>query len=382
MTATRPTSRRRLTLLQAAAVAVALLAADCTTAFAQGPAAKAASPADAVQIVLFSDFQCPFCAGLAKPVRELQTTGVDGVPIVVTFKHFPLNMHSRAPLAHQAALAAGEQGKFWEMHDLLFANQQKAQRDDFVRYAAQLGLDANRFRADLDDERLIRQIQSDQAEGAQRHITGTPTFYVNGSPYVGVRSVDQLKAIVVGERQRASAVIEVGDALMSRGPADAAVTLELFADLQSPLTTPALKVAKAISQLYPSAVRLQFRNLPLAFHPQAALAHEAAMTAARDGRFWEFAAAVLDHQGALSQQDLIALAGRVGLDEQRFADAIQQHRYAARVDADLHAAARNEIRGSPVLLVNGRRIDGVPDLQTVAKYVEAELTKQTKRPPS
>jgi protein-disulfide isomerase len=371
---TARTNRHRLTLLQAAAVAVALLAADRTTALAQEPAA--------VQIVLFSDFQCPFCAGLAKPVRELQTNGVDGVPIVVTFKHFPLDMHSRAPLAHQAALAAGEQGKFWEMHDLLFANQQKAQRDDFVRYAVQLGLDANRFRADLDDERLTHRIQADQAEGAQRHITGTPTFYVNGSPYVGVRSVDQLKAIVVGERQRARALVEVGETLMSRGPADAAVTLELFADLQSPLTAPALNVAKAIGQLYPSAVRLQFRNLPLAFHPQAALAHEAAMTAAREGRFWEFAAAVLDHQGALSKQDLIALAGRVGLDEQRFADAIEQHRYAARVDADLHAAARNEIRGSPVLLVNGRRIDGVPDLQTVAKYIEAELTKQTKRPPS
>jgi protein-disulfide isomerase len=379
---TARTNRHRLTLLQAAAVVVALLAAERTTALAQEPAARTASPAGAVQIVLFSDFQCPFCAGLAKPFRELQTHGVDGVPIVVTFKHFPLNMHSRAPLAHQAALAAGEQGKFWEMHDLLFANQQKAQRDDFVRYAAQLGLDAGRFRADLDDERLTHQIQSDQAEGVQRHITGTPTFYVNGSSYVGVRTLDQLKTIVVGERQRARALVEVGETLMSSGPVDAAVTLELFADLQSPLTTPALNVAKAIRQRYPSAVRLQFRNFPLAFHPQAALAHEAAMAAARDGRFWEFAAAVLDHQGALSRQDLIALAGRVGLDEQRFADAIHDHRYAARVDADLAAAARSEIRGSPVLLVNGRRIDGVPDLQTVAGYVEAELTKQTKRPPS
>jgi protein-disulfide isomerase len=211
---------------------------------------------------------------------------------------------------------------------------------------------------------------------------GTPTFYVDGSPYVGVRTIDQLKAIVVGERQRARALIEVGESLMSSGPADAAVTLELFADLQSPLTAPALNVANAIRQRYPSAVRLQFRNLPLAFHPQAALAHEGAMVAARDGRFWEFAAAVLAHEGPLSRQDLIALAGRVGLDEERFADAIQQHRYAARVDADLHAAARSEIRGSPVLLVNRRRIDGVPSLQTVTEYVEAELTKQTKRPPS
>src|SRR4029077_16266515 len=155
-----------------------------------------------------------------------------------------------------------------------------------------------------------------------------------------VRTVDQLKAIVVGERQRTRALVEVGEMLMSRGPADAAVTLELFADLQSPLTAPALHVAQAISQLYPSAVRLQFRNFPLAFHPQAALAHEAAMAAARDGRFWDFAGFIVYRQDSRREQDLIAYAGRVGLDQAKFAEALQRHRYAPRVEADL-LAGRN-----------------------------------------
>src|SRR4029077_15401408 len=159
-----------------------------------------------------------------------------------------------------------------------------------------------------------------------------------------VRTVDQLKAIVVGERQRTRALVEVGEMLMSRGPADAAVTLELFADLQSPLTAPALHVAQAISQLYPSSVRLQFRNFPLAFHPQAALAHEAAMSAAREGRFWPFATYLLDHQGGLREQDLLALAGRLGLDPTQFGETIRQHRYAARVDADLQAGLKRGIR--------------------------------------
>src|SRR5213593_516254 len=72
--------------------------------------------ADRVEIVLFSDFQCPFCKQFSEPFRELQTKGVDGVQTTVQFKNFPLSIHSKAQLAHQAALAAKEQGKFWEMH--------------------------------------------------------------------------------------------------------------------------------------------------------------------------------------------------------------------------------------------------------------------------
>ena len=110
----------------------------------------------------------------------------------------------------------------------------------------------------------------------------------------------------------------------------------------------------------PSDVRLQFRNFPLAFHPQAALAHEAAMTAARDGRFWEFAAFVLDHQDSLREQDLIAYAGRLGL------DAAEVRRDAP--GASLRAARRGRrqagqqrgIRGSPAIVINDKRIDGVP----------------------
>src|SRR5207247_1938388 len=120
-------------------------------------------------------------------------------------------------------------------------------------------------------------------------------------------------------------------------------------------------------------------NFPLAFHPQAGLAHEAAMTAARQGHFWDFAAFCLDHQDSLREQDLIAYAGRFGLDELKFAEAIQQHRYAPRVDADLEAGLKRGIRGSPVIFVNDKRIDGVPSLQTLMDDVEAALAKPVAR---
>src|SRR5262249_46889576 len=134
------------------------------------------------------------------------------------------------------------------------------------------------------------------------------------------------------------------------------------------------RVIDEAMQQFPSGVRLQFRNFPLAFHPQAALAHEAAMTAAKQGRFWEFASYVLDHQESLREQDLVAYAGRLGLDDAAFATALQEHRYAARVEADVQAGAKRGIRGSPVVLVNNKRIDGVPSLKTLTDYVRSELT--------
>ena len=342
---------------------------------AQRPAPLVVSP-DRVEIVIFSDFQCPFCARFAQPIRELQSRGVEGIQTTVRFKHFPLSIHPEALLAHRAACAAGEQGKLWEMHDLLFANPSAVRRDDLIRYAARLGLNLNRFRKDLDSERIKHLIEADVAEGAKLGVQGTPTFLINGRLYSGARSIDQLKQLVAYEQLRMRAMSEVTDNLMKKGSSDAPVTIEFFADLQSPVTRPAIEVLDQVLRMYPTTVRLQFRNFPLSFHPQSALAHEAAMTAAREGHFWEFATFILDHQDALREQDLIAYAGVLGLDQVKFAETIQQHRYAPRVDADIVAGLKRGIRGSPVIFVSGRRIDGVPSLQMLTEYVDAQLAAQ------
>ena len=326
-----------------------------------------------VEIVLYSDFQCPFCQQFSQPFREVQSKGIEGVQTKVEFKNFPLSIHSNAQVAHQAAMAAREQGKFWEMHDLLFANQAAVKREDLMGYAKKLGINLERFTKDMDSERIKDIIKADVTEGEKLGVNGTPTFFINGKGYSGTRSFDQLKQLVLGDQRRAIALAEITDNLMSKGPADARVTLEFFADLQSPVSRPALDVIEQIIQRYPETVRVQFRNFPLAFHPQAALAHEAAMTAARQGHFWDFAAFCLDHQDSLREQDLIAYAGRLGLDPTKFAETIQQHRYAARVDADLETGLQRGIRGSPTVIMNGKKIDGVPNLELLTQYVEAEL---------
>jgi protein-disulfide isomerase len=334
-----------------------------------------------VEIVLFSDFQCPFCARFSEPFRQIQQNGVDGTKLNVQFKHFPLAIHPHAQLAHQAAAAADQQGKFWEMHDVLFANVQQVTRADLLALAKKLGLNVARFASDLDSDRVKQIIEADKAEGQRRGVTGTPTFYVNGKEYVGVRSVEQLTQIVSGEQQRARAVAEISDDMLSAGPRGAPITVELFADLQSPVSGPTVSVLKHLMKQYPSAVRLQFRNFPLAFHPQAAVAHEAAMIAAREGKFWEFADYVLAHQASLREQDLVALAGRLGLDATKFAETLQQHRYAARIDADLQRGLSRGIRGSPVVIVNGKRIDGVPSPEMLTQYVESEMKAAQSGPP-
>lgn len=354
-----------------------IVLAQLAMAGGQKPSAPA-TPTERVEIIVFSDFQCPFCAQFAAPIRELETRGIEGVATTVQFRQFPLSIHPEAQLAAQAALAAKEQSKFWEMHDLLFANQAALKRDDLLRYAAKLKLNLERFRKDLDSERLKQIIEADKAEAVKLGVGGTPTFFINGRGYSGAKSFDQLTQLVRYEQRRTQVMSEVPDSLLSNGPGDASVTLEFFADLQSPVSRPAMAVLDQVMKRYPSRVHIQFRNFPLAFHAQASLAHEAAMTAAAQGHFWEFARYILDHQDSLREQDLIAYAGRLGLDQVKFAEMLGQHRYAARVDADLELGLKRGIRGSPVIFVNGNRIDGVPSLERLTAYVESELAAMNK----
>jgi protein-disulfide isomerase len=326
-----------------------------------------------IEIVLYSDFLCPFCQRFAAPIRKLQEDGVDGMKVNVRFKHFPLSIHPAAPLVHQAALAAEAQGKFWEMHDLLFTNQAKATRTDLLNYAKQLDLDMARFERDLESDAVKQTIAADLAGGNAAGVTGTPSYTIDGTMYSGTRLLAQLEELIVGEQRRARALAEVPESALTKGPGDAPVMLELFMDLQSPLSAPTLDVVNQLLQRYPADVRLQFRNFPLAFHPQAAFAHEAAMAAARYERFWELTTFILTRQDALREQDVIAHAGSLGIDPERFASALREHRYAPRVSADVTAAVGRGIRGSPSIVVNGKKIDGVPSLQMLADYVEAAL---------
>ena len=211
----------------------------------------------------------------------------------------------------------------------------------------------------------------------RRKLQGTPTFFINGNPYSGTKTLEELKALVKADVGRRIALSEISDELMTKGPAGAPVTIEFFADLESPVSRSANYVLEELMAKYPAQVRLQFRNFPLSFHAQAALVHNAAMTAAREGHFWEMANYVFDHQDSVREQDLIAFAGRLGIDQAKFAETIRKRKYTPRIDADLADGFQRGVRGGPVIFVNVQRIDGVPSLMILTEYVEAAIASKS-----
>jgi protein-disulfide isomerase len=142
-------------------------------------------------LIEYGDFECPYCGNAFPDVREVRRRLGDRLRF--EFRHFPIEeKHPHAPQAAEAAEAARAQGRFEEMHDLLFENQKALERDDLVGYARQLGLDVDRFERELDGHVHLDRIRADQREGFERGVAATPTFFVNGEPYDGFYDAESL----------------------------------------------------------------------------------------------------------------------------------------------------------------------------------------------
>jgi NhaA family Na+:H+ antiporter len=144
-----------------------------------------------LELVMFGDFQCPFCLGAQSVLRRVRDRLGDR--LVFAFRHLPIpERHPLAPLAAEASEAAAAQGKFWEYHDALFQAQPKLSRETMLEVAAGLGLDAERMAAEIDSglhrPRVERDLESAQRSGA----TGTPTFFVNGARHFGAYDASSL----------------------------------------------------------------------------------------------------------------------------------------------------------------------------------------------
>jgi protein-disulfide isomerase len=157
-----------------------------------GPRQVAAGAADpyarggeraSITLEEFSDFQCPACGNLEPGLRKVVKDYGERVRLV--FRNYPLPMHRYAYFAARAAEAAGQQGKFWEMHDALYDNQKEwsdsmEPRVQFDSYATRLGLDVQRFKTDMDRQDLTDRIKADMQRGNSLNVRGTPTVYLNG----------------------------------------------------------------------------------------------------------------------------------------------------------------------------------------------------------
>jgi protein-disulfide isomerase len=152
------------------------------------------SEAASVVLVEFSDFQCPFCGRHSKNTfPQIKKEFVDTGKIRYVYKDFPLAFHKLAQKAAEAAHCAGEEGKYWEMHELIFENQQKMAEDDLIGHSEELGLDKTAFKRCLDEGKYAEGIKEDIKHGSQSGVTGTPSFILGKVNKEGVVEGDIIK---------------------------------------------------------------------------------------------------------------------------------------------------------------------------------------------
>jgi protein-disulfide isomerase len=148
-----------------------------------------------VTLVEYGDFECPHC-GIAHATIE-EVLHETGSMVRFVYRHFPLsNMHPHAAIAAQASEAAAAQGKFWEMYDVLFLNQDALDPDDLIGYAEAAGLDVRRFIDEMERQVYAPRVQEDFASGIGSGVNGTPTFFLNGSRWDGPREARFLIAAI------------------------------------------------------------------------------------------------------------------------------------------------------------------------------------------
>jgi protein-disulfide isomerase len=371
-----------------------------------------------VTIVEYCDFQCPYCKG-AQPVLG-QVLAQYGQDVALVWKHMPLPIHKQAALAALAAEAAHAQGKFWEMHDLLFANQGALERPSLEKYAQDLGLDLVKFKAGLDVIKPGNVVDGDAQQAQRLALSATPSFFVNGRSLVGAPPLEGWKALIDEEIKKADARlaagvprerlyeeltkgglekgeappsaaesrssslppglvmrVDIGDAPV-RGAKDALVTLVVFSDFQCPFCGKVEPTLAKVMEAYPGKVRMVWKDFPLPFHPNAMPAALAARAAGQQGKFWPMHDRLFADQTRLDRAGLEAHAQALGLDLARFRAALDSASDRAAVLADQRQGSAAGVSGTPAFYVNGVKLSGALPFESFKSVIDEQLAKARK----
>jgi protein-disulfide isomerase len=159
---------------------------------ADGP--SKGDPNAPVTIVEFSDFECPFCGRAEDAVNKVMDTYKGKVRLV--YRDYPLEFHAKAQKASEAALCAGDQGKYWEMHAKLFANQKALEPAQLKQHAKEVGVDSGKFDKCLDGGDKKQDVDKHKKAGEEAGVTGTPAFFINGRPLTGAQPFEKFKEII------------------------------------------------------------------------------------------------------------------------------------------------------------------------------------------
>ncbi len=380
-------------------------------------------PNDApVTLVVFSEFQCPFCARGAAIIDELIEQEAYEGKVRLVYKHFPLPFHRQAESAARAAMAAGEQGAFWQMHDRLFDNQTEFRGKDAAgmkqmtaEYARELGLDVDRFRRDFERDEYAEILERDVDLGQEIGVRGTPHILINGEPMVGAQPLSDFEAAVdeqlgLAEKLRDEGVpdaelyrtavarnfespsapepqakppepeqhvervpVHPDDAV--RGDADEAlVTIVAFSEFQCPFCKRARPTVDKLLDTYGDKARLVFKHNPLPFHPHAMPAAKLALAAGQQGKFWEMHELLFDNQSRLSEDGIfVELGEEVGLSEEQVEAALASEELEARINQDRELAKQVDARGTPTFFINGVKLVGARGYEHFETLVDGQL---------
>jgi protein-disulfide isomerase len=371
-----------------------------------------------VTIVIFSDFQCPFCRD-AVPLLE-QAAAAHPDQIRVYFRHLPLDMHEHARLAAEASEEARAQGgdrAFWSFHDRMFSGEGSLDAEGLIEHASALGLDAERFRVALRGRVHRERVEDDLALANAIGLDGTPVLFVNGRPILGLPEPDDLEEMLDEEIRIAEEAMRRGiarqdlyarllvdatetlrermrqareeeaepeldlnqvyavpiDGAPALGPADALVTIVVFSDFQCPFCSRAVPIIAALLEQHPNEVRIVFRHNPLSFHrhaPDAARATEEARAQGGDEAFWRMHDRLFANQDALTRDDLAGHASALGLDAERMARALDSDAHVERLAQDREIAVRFGARSTPMFYLNGRLLQGAQPLEVFEAVFE------------
>lgn len=362
-----------------------------------------------VTVVMFSDFECPYCRDGYLNLRELERRYEGRVRIA--YKAFPLDFHSGALPAAIAARSAQAAGKFWEFHDRLY-QQKVVDLEQIFDYAKDAGIDPKVLAKDLDTLEFGPEVRRDMRQARRLGVSSTPTFFINGRQVAGAQPVEELSVLVEEElvlakqwiaegvapsevyahaikdgyaevaytgRRRgldpdSITVVPIGKSPVI-GPATAPVTIVSFNDFECPFCARGHAVISRMRARYGDKIRLVYKSNPLPFHSHAFIAARGAMAAAAQGKFWAFHDALYATEAQFDEEKLVSIAKAVGMDAKRFRRDLGGGEFDAAIDDDLALGAMLGVTGTPAYFVNGRPVEGaLPDLH-FRLIVEEELER-------
>ncbi len=382
-------------------------------------------PNDAlVTIIEFSDFQCPFCSRVEPTIKQI--TDTYGKDVRFVFRENPLPFHQNAGPAAEAALAANDEGKFWPMHDKLYANQQAIARENLEAYAKELGLNMTKFKAALDTNKHKAVIDGDQQVARSLGAAGTPSFFINGRSLRGAQPFEAFKAVIDEELAKAKAMVAAGtpkgqlyakiiengatepkfiDAPNApspaaqpepsadkvyqipvaakspvKGAANAKVTIYQFSDFQCPFCSRVEPTVKQVMDTYAGKVKFIWRNYPLPFHQNAMPAAEAAWEVFEQGgsdKFWKMHELMFSNQQALSREDLEKYAGQVGgINMAKLKAALDTNKHKATIQADIDAVTKAGAQiGTPSFFINGKLLQGAQPFEAFKAAIDKAIAE-------